>query len=89
MSHFTEGQANTSFELNLAIIDGRLERWKNNVADLLRAEILKTMAQAGDGGVLDLRLVVIKQQVERLDQVVIGDVAAEGLSELGEVPREA
>ena len=60
----------------------------DDVASLLGAQVLETLAQAGDSGVLDLWLVVVEEQVEGLDEVVVGDVTAEGLGKLREVSSE-
>lgn len=61
---------------------------QNDIANLLSAEILETLAKTGDGGILDLRLIVVEKQVEGLDQVVVSNFKSKSLSKFGEVASE-
>ena len=66
-----------------------LENWDDHVDDFLNRQTLQTRAKTDDSGVFDLRLSILEQAHEGLDEVVVSDVLTEGLCELGEVPGEA
>ena len=85
VGHLTESEADTSLEGDLRVSNSRGESGQNDVADFFGGEVLKTLAQAGNGCVLDLRLVVVEEQVEGLDKIVVCDISAESLSKLGKV----
>ncbi len=87
-SHLAKSESDTGLKGDLGVNDGRLESGQNDVANLFSAQVLETLAKGGDSGILDLRLVIVEEKVEGLDEVVVCDFKSESLSKLGEVTSE-
>jgi hypothetical protein len=62
-----------------------LEGWKQEILNLFRVKVLKTLSHALDGSIFNLSFIVVQESCESLNKVAISDVLAKSISKFSKV----
>jgi hypothetical protein len=62
-----------------------LKRWKQEVLNLLRVKVLKTLSHALDSSIFNLSFIVVQKGSESLNKVAVSDVFSKSISKFSKV----
>jgi hypothetical protein len=62
-----------------------LKRWKQEVLNLLRVKVLKTLSHALDSCIFNLSFIVVQKGCESLNKVAVSDVFTKSISKFSKV----